>query len=89
MFLYASKMAAVVLVTPGIRTETSDVESDVEINTKSTIHEREMQWHRKYGPIIRVAPNSVNFTDPQAWKDIYGHRTGGRPATTKTVAVER
>ena len=49
---------------------------------------QEMQWHRKYGPIVRNAPNSVHFTDPQAWKDIYGHRTGGRPATTKAVAVE-
>ena len=30
----------------------------------------------KYGPIVRIAPNELAFIDPQAWKDIYGHRTG-------------
>ncbi|KAI2466962.1 cytochrome P450 [Annulohypoxylon bovei var. microspora] len=29
--------------------------------------------HDKYGEVVRVAPNQVSFTNPQAWKDIYGH----------------
>lgn len=32
--------------------------------------------HEKYGEIVRVAPDELNFTNPQAWKDIYGHRQG-------------
>ncbi|KAI1388851.1 putative cytochrome P450 [Hypoxylon trugodes] len=32
--------------------------------------------HDKYGPIVRVGPNHLTFTDPRAWKDIYGHRVG-------------
>ncbi|KAB5539232.1 averantin oxidoreductase [Coniochaeta sp. 2T2.1] len=32
--------------------------------------------HLKYGPIVRLMPNELAFTDPQAWKDIYGHRQG-------------
>ncbi|CAM6002885.1 unnamed protein product [Sphagnum balticum] len=32
--------------------------------------------HDKYGPVIRVAPDFLDFTDAKAWKDIYGHRTG-------------
>lgn len=33
--------------------------------------------HEKYGPVVRIGPNHLAFTDPRAWKDIYGHRTGG------------
>ncbi|KAI5865331.1 putative cytochrome P450 [Durotheca rogersii] len=32
--------------------------------------------HEKYGSIVRIAPNELSFQEPQAWKDIYGHRTG-------------
>ncbi|KAH8670784.1 averantin oxidoreductase [Xylariales sp. PMI_506] len=34
------------------------------------------QLHLKYGPIVRLMPNELAFTDTQAWKDIYGHRQG-------------
>ena len=27
--------------------------------------------HSRYGPIVRLAPNELSFTDPRAWKDIY------------------
>jgi cytochrome P450 len=42
-----------------------------------------MHWwlpklHEKYGDVVRVAPNEVSHIDPQAWKDIYGFRTGSR-----------
>jgi len=30
--------------------------------------------HDRYGDIVRVAPDKLSFIDPQAWKDIYGHR---------------
>lgn len=32
--------------------------------------------HLKYGPIVRTMPNELAFIEPQAWKDIYGHRQG-------------
>ncbi|OAA59701.1 isotrichodermin C-15 hydroxylase [Niveomyces insectorum RCEF 264] len=32
--------------------------------------------HDTYGPVVRVAPDFLDFTDPKAWKDIYGHRAG-------------
>lgn len=34
--------------------------------------------HEKYGPVVRVGPNSVSFSDIAAVKDIYGH---GSPVT--------
>ncbi|KAI2468982.1 cytochrome P450 [Annulohypoxylon bovei var. microspora] len=31
----------------------------------------------KYGKFVRISPNELVCNDPQAWKDIYGHRSGG------------
>ncbi|SPO00330.1 related to cytochrome P450 CYP3/CYP5/CYP6/CYP9 subfamilies [Cephalotrichum gorgonifer] len=39
-------------------------------------HIATLELHLKYGPVVRVAPNELAYTDPQAWKDIYGHRSG-------------
>lgn len=27
--------------------------------------------HTQYGPVVRIAPNELSFTDPQAWEDIF------------------
>ncbi|KAM0328787.1 hypothetical protein ACHAQA_005201 [Verticillium albo-atrum] len=32
--------------------------------------------HERYGPVVRIGPHHLSFTDPQAYKDIYGHRIG-------------
>jgi benzoate 4-monooxygenase len=29
--------------------------------------------HQRLGPVVRIAPNHLSFTDPAAYKDIYGH----------------
>lgn len=31
--------------------------------------------HKRYGPVVRIAPNELAFADPQAWRDIMGHRS--------------
>ncbi|KAL2255906.1 hypothetical protein VTK26DRAFT_2501 [Humicola hyalothermophila] len=36
--------------------------------------------HKRYGPVVRIAPDELAFADPQAWKDIMGHRTGAAAA---------
>ncbi|KAI2784086.1 putative cytochrome P450 [Daldinia loculata] len=33
--------------------------------------------HDEYGSVVRIGPNHLSYTDPKAWKDIYGHRIGG------------
>lgn len=38
-------------------------------------HFREL--HEKYGPVVRVAPNELSYTSPEALKIIYGHRQPG------------
>lgn len=33
--------------------------------------------HERYGPVVRTAPNEISFTEPTAWKTIYGQRLSG------------
>ncbi|KAH7380109.1 cytochrome P450 [Pyrenochaeta sp. MPI-SDFR-AT-0127] len=35
------------------------------------------ELHEKYGHVVRVNPDELSFTDPNSWKDIYGHGTKG------------
>ncbi|OQU98959.1 hypothetical protein CLAIMM_04668 [Cladophialophora immunda] len=39
--------------------------------------------HQKYGPVVRLAPNEVSFSTADAWKSIYGFRTGQREGYEK------
>ncbi|KAJ5628016.1 hypothetical protein N7490_010244 [Penicillium lividum] len=32
--------------------------------------------HNKYGDIVRIAPDELAFSHPDAWKDIMGHKNG-------------
>lgn len=34
------------------------------------------RMHEQYGEVVRVGPNKLSFINPQAWKDIYGHKVG-------------
>ncbi|KAL4896719.1 cytochrome P450 [Aspergillus ambiguus] len=31
--------------------------------------------HKRLGPVVRISPNHISFTHPDAYKDIYGHGT--------------
>jgi cytochrome P450 len=33
--------------------------------------------HRKYGEVVRTAPDELSFVNAQAWKDVYGHGSKG------------
>jgi len=37
--------------------------------------------HAKYGHMVRVNPDELSCTDPNAWKDVYGHGTKGTPGS--------
>ncbi|KAL7626122.1 hypothetical protein AAE478_002892 [Parahypoxylon ruwenzoriense] len=45
------------------------------------------KYHAKYGSTVRISPDELTFSDPQAWKDIYGHRSGGLPDFPKLKRV--
>ena len=32
--------------------------------------------HRRYGPVVRIAPNELSYIEPQAWYDIYSMKPG-------------
>lgn len=36
------------------------------------------ELHKKYGPVVRIAPNEISYTKLAAWHDIYGRPKGGK-----------
>ena len=45
---------------------------------RGTLPRDVLPLHEQYGPIVRVAPDELSFAHEEAWKDIYGHRTGAQ-----------
>lgn len=42
------------------------------------------ELHKKYGDVVRIAPDELTFTDGlRAWKDMMGHRGPGEPEMVK------
>ncbi|GKT81074.1 cytochrome P450 [Colletotrichum tofieldiae] len=37
---------------------------------------RTQQHHDRYGPIVRIGPNHLTFTNANAWREIYGFQIG-------------
>ncbi|KAK2039187.1 cytochrome P450 [Colletotrichum somersetense] len=40
-------------------------------------HSWPLLLHRKYGHVVRIGPNELSYTDPDAWHDIYAKAGGG------------
>jgi averantin hydroxylase len=34
------------------------------------------ELHKQYGPVIRIAPDELSYASPQAWTDVFQHRSG-------------
>ncbi|OAL23183.1 hypothetical protein AYO20_11051 [Fonsecaea nubica] len=47
--------------------------------TSGQIHTRLTALHKQYGPVVRIAPNELSYTEPAAWRQIYGHRSVEMP----------
>ena len=45
-------------------------------NIRGQLPFKVLEFHRKYGPVVRIAPDELAFTDPHAWNDIYGMQSG-------------
>ncbi|KAK1829935.1 isotrichodermin C-15 hydroxylase [Podospora conica] len=41
------------------------------------------KMHDRYGPVVRLSPNHVAFTDARAWKGIYGSLVGHQSGMTE------
>ncbi|PSS02461.1 cytochrome P450 [Coniella lustricola] len=48
-----------------------------------------LELHKRYGSVVRIAPNELVFADARAWKDIMGHRAAGEPEMQKAQVVYR
>jgi len=36
-----------------------------------------VELHKRYGPVVRISPDHLIYSNPQAWRDIYGHKKAG------------
>jgi hypothetical protein len=50
---------------------------------KGTLTYRTAELHDKYGPVVRLAPNTLTYILEDAWTDIYG-----RPAPRNTQLMK-
>lgn len=41
-------------------------------------HEHIAALHARHGPVVRISPTQLSYTDPSAWRDIFGHRKQGQ-----------
>lgn len=41
-------------------------------------HEHIASLHARYGPVVRITPTQLSYTDSSAWRDIFGHRKQGQ-----------
>lgn len=40
-------------------------------------HKRLAELHKQYGPVVRLGPDTIDWADPRAFKDLMGHSKGG------------
>ncbi|KAH7061556.1 cytochrome P450 [Macrophomina phaseolina] len=52
---------------------------------RGTAHVYIRALHEKYGDIVRITPEELSYSC-DAWRDIYGHRTGGRESFAKDLS---
>lgn len=48
-------------------------------------HDISLELHRKYGPVVRIAPDEVSFVDAEALKKLYSY---SKPAQKVSKALE-
>ena len=72
---------------PKLYAATSLFYSRMALRGKLPMEVREL--HKKYGDVVRVSPDQLSITNPEAWKDIYGNRPGQpqRPKDLRQVSV--
>ena len=48
----------------------------VYFNIKGLLPFKVKEFHARFGPVVRIAPNELSFTSSHAWQDIYGMQPG-------------
>ncbi|OBR14494.1 Cytochrome P450 [Colletotrichum higginsianum IMI 349063] len=45
--------------------------------TSGKAHKKIAELHAQYGPVVRLGPDTIDWADPRAFKDLMGHSKGG------------
>lgn len=50
-------------------------------------HKKLLEIHKRYGQIVRIAPDELSFTHPDSWKEVQGHVKQGQPENGKDPKI--
>lgn len=50
-------------------------------------HKNLLEIHKRYGNVVRIAPDELSFTHPDSWKEIQGHVKQGQPENGKDPKI--
>jgi cytochrome P450 len=50
-------------------------------------HKIALELHKKYGDVVRIAPNELSLVHPDAWREVMGHRKAGEPEYGKAKSA--
>ncbi|VUC26534.1 unnamed protein product [Clonostachys rosea] len=65
----------------------SDLPFTYVFNISGTSAKRIADFHRRYGPIIRIGPNRIAMDGSISWPQVYARRQGGQPEFEKTPGI--
>lgn len=51
---------------------------------QGNIHNKMLELHQQYGPVVRLAPNELTYTSATALREIYGNRGGKKSMPPQT-----
>ncbi|KAI7778544.1 hypothetical protein LA080_002054 [Diaporthe eres] len=50
-------------------------------------HRKLLEFHKRYGNIVRIAPDELSFTHPDSWKEVQGRVKQGQPENGKDPKI--
>ncbi|KAH7027229.1 cytochrome P450 3A17 [Microdochium trichocladiopsis] len=63
----------------------TDVPQDWQVHVRGTFQPRLRELHQRYGPVVRIGPDTLSVDGGVAWPQVYGHRRAGQPEFGKVA----
>jgi cytochrome P450 len=74
---------------PGPLSHRMSVLPDVWYRIRGELPFHAVELHKRYGPVVRISPDHIIYSSPQAWRDIYGHKKAGEEEFRKDEGFYR
>jgi hypothetical protein len=44
-----------------------------------------LELHERYGDVVRLAPDELSYANEEAWREVYGYRSGRKEVGKEVV----